>query len=208
MLLRKILVALAFGVSATAFTPGATAGGNIWTDLFPHPTRWDGYRVTCPVGSRRCKHVAPPLFYRKEGLLYRTSARVVRLGKGYGLQVKVAVTVVDGRRHGLYGVLVFQGSMSRIINTHLGSWGFGGGVLLPNTMPQIRPGQRRLSRADYPFALRGSGVLPDHRFKLRVSVSGVTHYAPRRSRTAFVAVVVLEVPLRGPPRIRFKRPTL
>ena len=146
---------------------------------------------------------------RKEGLQYRTAARVVRLAKGYGLKVQVAVTVTvcDGRSHGLYGVLTLSGIMRPMTRSAPG-WGFGGGVLVSTRVPQIRPGQRRVSRTDYPYALRGTGVMPDYRFLLTVLMSGVTHYAPRRHRTPAVAVVILTVPLRGPPRIRYKLPIL
>lgn len=204
---KKIVTAVAFAGFATALTPGALAGINVWTDLFPHASRWVGYRVTCPVGARRCKHQAPPLVVRKEGLQYRTTAQVVKLAKGYGLKVQVAVTVCDGQRHGLHGVLSVSGVMRPMTRSTFG-WGFGGGVLLPMRMPQIAPGQRRVSRTDYPYALRGTGVMPDYRFSLTVSVSGVTHYAPRRHRTPAVAVVILTVPLTGPPRIRYKQPIL
>ena len=215
MRLRKILAALAMAahVAGLGVAPAARAGSNLWTDFFPHPTRWRGYPVSCATGVRRsgvqrCSHLAPPLLVRKGGLLYRTTVRVVRLGqgRGYGLRLEVVVSVIDGQQHALHGILILSGA-AHAMTLRAGGWGFGGGVSLPRKLPLIRPGQRRVSRTDYPSALRGSGVLPDYRLQLTVAVSGVVYYAPYRRRTPAVAVVVLRVPLKGPPTIRYKPPT-
>ncbi len=88
-------------VVTAGLTSDARAGSNIWTDGFPHPTRWKSYKVTCQAGARRCSHLAPPMIHSEGGLRYRTTARVVPLPFAYGLEVQVAVTVMDNKRHGI-----------------------------------------------------------------------------------------------------------
>jgi hypothetical protein len=186
--------------------PGAEAGTNVWTDSFPHPTRWKSYKVTCKAQSDKCTHMAPPQVYHDGGLRYRTTTRVVRIRGAYEVQVEVEVSVTDGKRHGLIRKLSLGGTSSPF---RTGSFGHGFtsiGMYMP-TMPQISPGQRRLLRVSYPNKKTGHGAFSHYRLTLRVFVTGVTHYNPRHDLNPLVAKVVFVVPLRGSPRIHYAKPT-
>ncbi len=181
----------------------AGAGTNVWTDEFPHPTRWKGYKVTC--GARGCSHLNPVLTVDKDGLRYRTATRVIRAHGGYGLDLQVRVSVIDGQRHGVLQSLTLSGHMQSLTKG-AGGWGFGGGSGLTSHVPQLRPGQHRLLKTVYPGPVYKKSVRRGERFTLTVSMTQVVHYNPHRSSSPSVAVLVLTVPFRGKPTLVFKRP--
>lgn len=196
-------MALAWIFGLSLGTGLGRASTNVWTDLFPHPTRSKGHKVTC--SARGCRHGGPIVAHQKDGLQYRTAVRVTRVGAGYGLFIQVEATVVDGRIHGIIADIGLSGSVEKI-GLGGGGWGFIGGFTLSTHTPRIRPGQRKLMKKSWPSGKKPRPVRPGERLELDVSISNVVHYFPRRSGYPKVARVSLSVPRKGKPTIVLRRP--
>jgi hypothetical protein len=134
-----------------------------------------------------------------QGVRFVTTARPTAIRNSWGLEITVTASSADGAEHQIGDGIHLEGDIRGGATSH--GFGEGRGDSTPVTLRPGASGQRRMTRRYPSPGTQWVPIAPGETLVLRVGSWAFDQSSGTRHPDVMVAIVVMEVPARGRPRV-------